>query len=132
MESQSDLDKLAEGCTTINGSLDAVNYSGPFKLPNVKNISSIEISSTGRTSNISSIEFPDLEFVDRNVIVDLKGLASFSAPKLKKIPDSSLLYSEKINLKSLEEVDRFIIGDNVTRLDCFIVATCNVQRALCK
>ncbi|KAG5296408.1 hypothetical protein I7I50_09530 [Histoplasma capsulatum G186AR] len=123
VRNQSDLDVIAASCTTINGSLImGVNYTGPFSLPNVRNITSLFRSEALTEPPYHpapiSADLPDLEFLgDGPWFGDLSTLTNFSAPNLKRVGHEVRLRSvQSVNLASLEEAESLRIEGNIDRL----------------
>lgn len=117
--SQSSLDLLAKDCTTLNGSLViANNFTGPFYLPNIQNITG-EIRQNISLSDIASptsIDLPDLVYGGENIYLYMPTLASVSMPKLKTAQYIQMDYVQRVNLTSLESALFVSIAGNLSSL----------------
>ncbi|KAL4994175.1 hypothetical protein BDV10DRAFT_177284 [Aspergillus recurvatus] len=130
---QSTLDTIASECTSINGSiLVSYNYTGPFYLPNIRNVSGDiqwyadsshlydRLDSADRyvTSPVSSISLPDLENIDGNLDLQyLYDLRNISAPKLSLVGHSVYVhYAYNVDLRSLQDAESIFIYGNLSSL----------------
>ncbi|KAL2831512.1 hypothetical protein BDW59DRAFT_140251 [Aspergillus cavernicola] len=125
VSSPSVLDQIvAEGCTTINGSIVITsNFTGPFYLPNVRNITDgLRWRYDTRIGPVvptpTSIDLPDLEFIgDDLAIYSLPTLANVSMPNLKTaVHGFNMYFVRDVNLRSLETVGYLYILGNLSSL----------------
>ncbi|EEP75974.1 predicted protein [Uncinocarpus reesii 1704] len=121
--SQSDLDTIAAKCTTVDGSIFiGTNYTGSFRLPNVRNITSAfqqEPSFPHKSDPApTSIDIPDLEYLGGSLIVDFPTVAKLSAPKLKKVHwELRVQDVATVDFRSLEEARYISVSGNITSLN---------------
>ncbi|KAL4874402.1 hypothetical protein BJY04DRAFT_203974 [Aspergillus karnatakaensis] len=94
VSNQTDLNALAEFCTKIDGDLYInSNYTGPFVLNNVTNITgSIRVTDWYRDDPLSltSFELPDLEHAGEIALPAFSSLDRLSLPKLKHVSQIAL------------------------------------------
>jgi hypothetical protein len=117
VNTQSEVDAIAQSCTTINGSLVMyANYTGGFYLPNIRNIlGSLQWRSLLRDTyspdqpSPTTVDVPDLELVQNSLQMgSLPALRNFSAPKLKSVGwEVSVDYAVNVDLRALKEAEYF-------------------------
>ncbi|KAL3472588.1 hypothetical protein BJX99DRAFT_262149 [Aspergillus californicus] len=121
VENQTAVDALAE-CATINGTIFlSGSYTGPFYLPNVRNITgdlSWERNPTGHYNPApSSIDLPDLQAVRGWYMGRIETLANVSAPKLETVHWSlDLGYVYDVDLRSWTDAELLRIAGNLSSL----------------
>ena len=123
INNQSDLDEIAAKCTTVNGSIAmSYNYTGAFRLPNIRNITrTIKwlriLRLTEDSPKPTSIDLPDLEFLGGSLYMNgLPTLKSVTAPKLKTVGwNADIDYAEEVDFRSLTESEYFSVMGNVSR-----------------
>ncbi|KAL2787214.1 hypothetical protein BJX66DRAFT_341407 [Aspergillus keveii] len=85
ISSQEDLDALQSDCTILLSPYTITpEFSGPFVLPGIVNISKLSTGSDGSREpiNVPSIEMPDLVYAKDLFLHRLDSLETFSVPKL--------------------------------------------------
>ncbi|KAL4798602.1 hypothetical protein BDV19DRAFT_386084 [Aspergillus venezuelensis] len=116
---QSDLNQLGSECTTINGSLYiSTAYTGPFHLPNIRNVTGEinwrpnlddrEIENELQSEpQLTSFEMPDLEETGLTLgLYNISSLKRVSMPRLKRVGwDLILGYVQEADLRALEWAD---------------------------
>lgn len=123
IENQSQLDTLADTCTTLNASLNILpTYDGPFYLPNIRNITgqigyrnNYDASRSAPTP--TSIDLPDLEDCDSVYLGSLPSLRNASMPKLKTVHWSLQVdNAPEIDFRAVEEAEyAFFTGGGLSR-----------------
>ncbi|CBF85151.1 uncharacterized protein ANIA_01579 [Aspergillus nidulans FGSC A4] len=131
---QSTLDTIASECTSINGSIYIMsNYTGPFYLPNIRNISG-DVHWYADTSYLyDSISFPDLEHI--NGSLDLQAgynLRNISAPKLNLVGRLVQVdYAHDVDLRSLQHAEYASIFGNLSSLRLDSLQSINRTLKIC-
>jgi hypothetical protein len=88
ISSQEDLDALQSDCTILLSVYTIMpEFSGPFVLPGIVNISKLSTGSDGSREpiNVPSIEMPDLVYAKDLFLHRLDSLETFSVPKLASL-----------------------------------------------
>ncbi|KAL4955490.1 hypothetical protein BDW69DRAFT_182518 [Aspergillus filifer] len=114
------LNEIPQNCPLLNGSLFVnVGYSGPFRVPNITNVTdgvrSIEDTDNDQLG-IALFDMPDLEETSHIDFVSMPSLTDWSTPKLKKVEYIGIEISAHISLDSpaLESSDEVAITANAS------------------
>lgn len=93
VSSQEDIDSLFKGCTEIQGNIAvASNYTGSLYLANVTSISGYIVTpDQDGVPLLTSIELPDLKYIDIISINTAPSLATISFPSLSTINTTFVL-----------------------------------------
>ncbi|KAL3475404.1 hypothetical protein BJX99DRAFT_229852 [Aspergillus californicus] len=121
--SQSELDGIAERCTTVNGSVVmGFNYTGSFYLPNVRNITRLfrwaMDADLTQMPTPTSVDLPDLEYLGSSMWLNsLPTLRNVSMPRLKTAGwDVNMDYVYEADFRSLETAEYLTITGNMSSL----------------
>ncbi|KAL2810972.1 hypothetical protein BJX63DRAFT_400615 [Aspergillus granulosus] len=116
-----DINEIVQNCSILDGRLSiGIDYSGPFHVPNLINITgalrSVEEGSRDALG-ITSFDMPDLEGVLDIDLYWMPDLTEWSTPKLKKA-DLFLLVPTNIPLEfpALESADYIDIATNASKV----------------
>ncbi|KKK21942.1 hypothetical protein P175DRAFT_0529326 [Aspergillus ochraceoroseus IBT 24754] len=121
LSSQWALDDISQRCTTLVGRLMiATNYTGPFILPNIKNITSdvfLDWWDFKPTPRPTSIELPDLESLGGNMAFQsLTTLTNLSMPKLTSLQYLRMAYPTAMDFRSLTEAGGISLAGNFSSI----------------
>ncbi|KAL4982739.1 hypothetical protein BDW68DRAFT_182268 [Aspergillus falconensis] len=115
---QQDIDALAQNCTSLRWSLPIDDqFSGPFVLPNIVNITYGVDDEYGYPVRITSFDMPDLENAGGIDLSPLPVLESWSVPKLSSIGYILLdipSHLESLQFPALREAKNIRIAGNLT------------------
>ncbi|KAL4885996.1 hypothetical protein BJY04DRAFT_179656 [Aspergillus karnatakaensis] len=110
IHSQEDIDAITDKCTTLRyGYQVTTNFTGPFSLPGIVNVSELIAGSdgSGRLLDIPSFELPDLEYAKRLYLQLGDNLETLSAPKLVSAESLSVYtpaHLDVLDVPALKEV----------------------------
>ncbi|KAL4790464.1 hypothetical protein BDV19DRAFT_372238 [Aspergillus venezuelensis] len=124
IHSQDQLDELSNDCTTINGDIRILkDYTGSFILNNVVNITSLrtEDSSGDKDpeSELTSIELPDLQYVNRLLNIQARHISRLSLPRLISVNESFHVVMRdegEVHFPALSEAGDITVEGNMTRV----------------
>ncbi|KAL4969434.1 uncharacterized protein BDV14DRAFT_165935 [Aspergillus stella-maris] len=125
IHSQDQLDELSNDCTTINGGIRILNnYTGSFVLNNVVNITSLRAEdptddNDNPNSELTSIELPDLQYVNRLLDIQTRPVTRLSLPRLRSVNESlhvAIRDEGEVRLPALSEAGDITVEGNITRV----------------
>ncbi|KAL4874470.1 hypothetical protein BJY04DRAFT_203836 [Aspergillus karnatakaensis] len=122
IRSPDDLTDLPQDCPRLDGRLSIDNeYSGPFHLPNVVNITgqlNSEEDDYGDQIGITSFDMPDLEEVGYLELASMPNLTEWSTPNLKTTEGLDIKVPTRISLDfpALESADHVEITTNASAI----------------
>ncbi|KAL4904124.1 hypothetical protein BDW74DRAFT_32243 [Aspergillus multicolor] len=122
IKDQDDIDALAVDCDTIDGNLVIDSeFSGPFVLPGIANITSIAPLGTSKLFNdpvqITSLELPNLQYLELLELGPLTRIQKLDLPKLESLPILALIVEaslDELEFPALETAGFVAIRGNMT------------------
>jgi hypothetical protein len=120
IRSQADLDALQNDCTILLSRYTITHeFSGPFVLPGIVNISSLSAGSDSSLGpfDTPSFEMPDLEYAKSFFLHRMDSLETFSVPKLASLGWATFSipsHIEILEMPALEESGSLNLDGNFT------------------
>ncbi|KAH8431702.1 uncharacterized protein LDX57_009357 [Aspergillus melleus] len=119
------IDALSSSCTTMIGALMiATNFTGPFILPNITNITGeimLDWWDFKPTPNVTVIDLPDLQYMQSDIQVGslANTLERISLPKLEYLRSMHLkqyIDHAKLDFSGLKKADRLFLRGNYSKV----------------